>query len=159
VGIVLKLYKDDWWTEVLQQPGVVRLTLVDRFTQAIQAALTGDFKVVDGTDTIIGAINWCRLVWLADPQHNATARHIKSSEWLKGIVTSLVENVANQIDAELTIEKQQKADDEQQLKGVEMSRLELVADTVGRLRELINTNSLVNKGMDNDSVVTDVKES
>ncbi|KAF4689955.1 hypothetical protein FOZ60_000966 [Perkinsus olseni] len=108
VGIVLKLYKDDWWTEVLQQPGVVRLSLVDRFTQAIQAALTGDFKVVDGTDTIIGAINWCRLVWLADPQHNATARHIKSSEWLNGVVTSLVENVANQIDAELTIEKQQK---------------------------------------------------
>ncbi|KAF4667822.1 hypothetical protein FOZ61_007715 [Perkinsus olseni] len=158
VGIVLKLYKDDWWAEVLQQPGVVRVSLVDRFTQATQAALTGDFKVVDGTDTIIGAINWCRLVWLADPQHNATARHMKSSEWLNGVVTSLVENVANQIDAELTIEKQQKADDEQ-LKGVEMSRLELVADTVGRLRELINTNSLVNKGIDNDSVMPDVKES
>ncbi|KAF4665067.1 hypothetical protein FOL47_004819 [Perkinsus chesapeaki] len=148
IGIILKLYKDDWWSEVLKQPHVVRLSLVNRFRDAVTAALSGDFKVVDGTDTIIGAANWCRLVWLADPTTNATARHIRSSQWLTGVVTSMVENVANQIDAELSIVKRQGGDDQQQqqqLKGVEISRLELVADTVARLRELLNTNSLVKK--------------
>ncbi|EER04726.1 hypothetical protein Pmar_PMAR013252 [Perkinsus marinus ATCC 50983] len=156
VGIILKLYKDDWWSEVLQQPDVVRLSLVDKFTQAIQTALTGDFKVVDGTDTIIGAVNWCIMIWLADPINNATARHIRSSQWLSGVVTSLVEGVASQIDAELRIVAEDSADEE--LKGVEKSRLQLVAATVGRLRELLTTNTLA-KDVDDDSVMTDINKS
>ena len=139
IGRLISCFKEDWWSRVCECEKADRDEKdKHRVHKVLKSVLGGDLRLRDSMDVITAALNICKLglrnedvrAWFLDSGLDLPAK---------------AKNIASQVDAELTlVNKDLKeyddanpgSDGNQYLLSTQL-RIQLVADGVKRVRELI----------------------
>lgn len=161
MGAVVTLFKDDWW-RLVQAKVSNGQSLADernRLVDILKVCLSGDIQIVDGMDTLAGALNIARLVALAAPPAGPYLRAALVRGGVGLDLESLLAGISKQIDAELgLLERGQatscsglskelaeamqqalgKAEGSVNFEEMKRDRIMMVAHLVARVRELLS---------------------
>jgi len=166
IGMTVCAFKDDWWGCVMSSSAIDSADVSDRkhvnevamekqaLEEILQETLSGEIQIKDGMETIKSGLNICILALKRTGSGSGSGS--SSVDWRSWLLQNQnfrlaksLDNISQQIDAELAIANQHQVEQKtpgksaeerkfcEELKAAEVMRIHLVADCVKRVRELI----------------------